>query len=520
MTTVLDNPREVAREAAHAPAGPLERWILPALGVLSLLGSCILWSLRKPMWGDEVFTHTELSDPSLAHLFHALPRLGGAGMPLFYLTAWPWAHVFGFSDLSLRLYSSVGVCGAFLILFTAMRRRFSSYAAFAGVGLGIFASLTVLDQNSEARAYGLYLLLCALAIVQALRVCETSQPRTRDLTLLALSQAGLVLGHILGIVYAGLILLALVAADLWQHRFRTRVVLWCVAGWLALIPWIPAIQASAAVGRPHSWIAMPTPGDLAAGLSFWLFTGLYWQLPHLPAIVIAAGWLCAAGCVFVLVFASVRAFRTTSPGQRALCLFGWALLLGPIAFYAISHLVAPVYLPRYMIPSALGISVIAVPWFDRDRAGKRITVPLICAILALPIATALLARPSALDVARVDAIAQGRIVVCDSLKDFLVMTRYSQRPNLPEYPLDADAASHTPGVDTDVRLIENYRREGYFASNLPDAAEILNRPSFLVLDNPGAPWFELRIENNPRFTWRTLASIDGSRRLIEVDRKP
>ncbi|MGC2297280.1 MAG: glycosyltransferase family 39 protein, partial [Acidobacteriaceae bacterium] len=292
-----------------APEGPLFRWILPLLGVASLLASCILWSLRKPMWGDEVFTYTELRDPSFLHLLHAVPRLGGAGMPLFYFTAWPWAHLFGFSDLSLRLYSSFGICGAFLILLASMRRRFSNAAAFNGVAFGLFASLIVLDQNSEARGYGLYLLLCALAVVQALKVAEAENPRTRDLIFLALTQAGLVLGHILGLVYAGLILLALLTADLVQHRFRTRVYLACVAGWLALLPWIPAIQASAAVGRPHGWIAVPTFSDLLASLSFWLFTGLYWQIPHLPAAVLVAGWLCAVACVAVLVLAAVQGIR-------------------------------------------------------------------------------------------------------------------------------------------------------------------------------------------------------------------
>jgi hypothetical protein len=100
------------------------------------------------------------------------------------------------------------------------------------------------------------------------------------------------------------------------------------------------------------------------------------------------------------------------------------------------------------------------------------------------------------------------------------MTRYSTHPNLTEYPLDEAAASTVPGVDTDVRLLKNYRREGYLAENLPDLAQILGQKSFLVLDNAGAPWFPVAIEHNPRFNWKTLAQIDATRRLIEVDQKP
>src|SRR5579859_1564279 len=164
----------------------LDRWIFPVLGVLSLIASCILYSLHKQEWADEVFSRIELSDRSLPHLMHALLHLGGAGMPLFSLTAWPWARLFGLSDLSLRLYSCAGVCGAFLVLLFTLRRRFSMRASFLGVAFALFACSVVIDQNAEARGYGLYLLLCTLAIAQVLRVIDIPRPSARDLLLLAL----------------------------------------------------------------------------------------------------------------------------------------------------------------------------------------------------------------------------------------------------------------------------------------------------------------------------------------------
>jgi hypothetical protein len=329
-----------------------------------------------------------------------------------------------------------------------------------------------------------------------------------------------VLGHILGLVYAGLILLALIAADAWQRRFRAKVYLCCIAGWLALIPWIPAIQSSAAVGKPHGWIAMPALSDLAVSLSFWLFTGLYWQLPHVPAAVLFAGWLCGVACVIGLVISATGGLKT-APSIRPVYLLGFALILAPAAFFLISHIAAPIFLPRYLIPSALGIATLAAAWADHNRAGKGITVTtLSCVVLALPIATALLARPTALDVSRIDEFAAGRPVVCDSLKDFLVMTRYSSRPDLPEYPMNEAVANTVPGADTDFRLMKNYRREGYLPANLPDDSRILIRKSFLLLDNGDAPWFRVVIESNPRFTWKILAQIDDARRLIEVEHNP
>ena len=77
-----------------------------------------------------------------------------------------------------------------------------------------------------------------------------------------------------------------------------------------------------------------------------------------------------------------------------------------------------------------------------------------------------------------------------------------------------------PGTDADVRLMKNYKREGYLVRNLPDPQQILSEKSFLVLDNAGAPWFPIAIEHNPRFTWKVIAPIDSARRLIQVDQQP
>jgi hypothetical protein len=235
-------------------------------------------------------------------------------------------------------------------------------------------------------------------------------------------------------------------------------------------------------------------------------------------MLLAAGWLCAVACVAILILSAARVLTTADPTLHAVCLFGFALILAPLAFYLISQIAAPIFLPRYLIPSALGIALLAVTTVRQSRPGKGATLTALSfAVLLLPIATPLLARPAALNVARVDQIADHRPIVCDSLKDFLVMTRYSAWPDRPEYPLDETAALTAPGNDTDVRLMKNYRRQGFFAANLPDPAQILNRKSFLVLDTAGAPWFHVAIENNPRYTWRVLAQIDPSRRILEID---
>jgi hypothetical protein len=498
------------------------RWVFPALGVCSLLAACVILSLKKQEWADEVFTRTELSDPSLLHLMHALTRLGGAGMPLFYLTAWPWAHVFGFSDLSLRLYSSAGVCGALLVLTAAMRRRFSARAAFLGIAFGMFACMILVDQNAEARGYGLYLLLCTLAIAQLLRVADTPRPGACDLALLALSQAGLVLGHVLGLSFSGLLLLALAGADLRQRRLRWKVYACYAAGWLALLPWIPAIRASAAVAKPHGWIVVPSIGDLVISCSYWLFAGIYFPLMRGTLFGVVAGWSCAIFCVGSLLVAASYGLREATPNLRVVYFAGFALMSGPLAFFIVSHVATPIWVARYMIPAALGVGMLAVCWAERTEFVRGVAgIILSVVVLLLPIAAAAVAHPDSLDVVRVDQIAAGRTVVSDWAPDFMVMLRYSADPAKLEFPLDWPAALVGPPAAVGAfHLMDNYRRDGYMTANLIDVDQVLAQKSFLVLDTTDTNWFQVAIAKNPRFAWRVLAQTDKKRRVIEVDQQP
>jgi hypothetical protein len=510
-----------SQQEGSQPSSRFDRWVLPSLGVCTLVVSCILLSLKKQEWADEVFTRTELSDPSLLHLMHALTRLGGAGMPLFYLTAWPWAHLFGMSDLSLRLYSCAGVCGAFLVLTTALRHRFNARAAFLGVGFGLFACMIVVDQNGEARGYGLYLLLCALAIAQIFRIAETPQPRARDLFLLALSEAGVVLGHVLGLIFSGLLLVALVAADLFQRRFRAKVYAAYMVGWLAILPWLPAIRASVAVGKPHGWINAPTFGDLVISVSYWLFAGIYFPLMKGTQFGVVAGWALAIFCVGWILASASYGLREASPARRAIYFVGFALMLAPVALYAVSHLVTPVWVARYMIPAVLGVGIVAAGWAERASFVRGIGGLALCGlVLLLPIADVALAKPDSLDVARVDQLAAGRTVVSDWAPDFTVMLRYTTDPQPVEFVLDwPNSLAGPPAAVGGYHIMANYRRDGYMPGHLLDVDQVLSQKTFLVLDTKNTNWFQLAIANNPRFAWKILAQIDKDRRLIEVNQR-
>lgn len=520
--SVAQQPARQDSAATSAPAaGVLDRRVFPTLAILSLIASCIIYSLKKQEWADEVFSRIELSDPSLRHLMHALTRLGGAGMPLFSLTAWPWAHLFGVSDLSLRLYSCAGICGTFLVLLAALRRRFSARASFLGVAFALFACTVVIDQNAEARGYGLYLLLCAVAIAQLLRIMDTPRPTGRDLLLLALTQAGMVLGHVLALLFCGLLLLALVVADVAERRLRWRVYLCYCAGWLAILPWIPAIRASMAIAKPYGWLTPPTAVHVLLALSCWLFSGIYHPLLGTPTADLI-GIVCGLICVAIPVVAALQALRRAAPSRRAVLLVGLALVAGPLAFTLVSYLITPIWVARYMLPMALGLAMLAASCFDsirpmRGKAGGLLGFVL----LLLPLLAAVVAKPEYLDMARVDQIAAGRHVVCDWTRDFMLMVRYSPHPAAVEYPLDWPAALEGPRVSVGAyNLLQNYRREGYLTPNLYDVSAVLDQKTFLVLDSTETNWFQLRIAGNPRYEWKQVAQIDATRRVYEVRQRP
>jgi hypothetical protein len=336
----------------------------------------------------------------------------------------------------------------------------------------------------------------------------------------------MVLGHVLGLIFAFPLLLALVGADLAEKRRRWKVWLSGALGWAALIPWIPAIQASMAVGKPHGWIARPHFADLFLSFSGWLFAALYVPLGHGHPLALLAGWAAALVCVAAIAITGIHGVRT-EPRLRAVYLAGFTLVLSPVAIFAVSWMVKPIWVGRYMLPTSIGIGMLATAWahYAERRVQGAAAAAIAVLLLLLPPASALAVHPERLDVARIDRIAEGRPLVCDSVRDFLVMERYSEHPARIKFPLDWRAALDGPPAAVGAyHLMVNYRRVGYLAANIIDGASLRGRPSFLVLDNipvdrssrAATDWFRQVIESDPRYRWRVLAQIDATHRVILV----
>ncbi len=404
-------------------------------------------------------TWKEVSDRSLWHLYSAIQHGADGGQPLFYTTAWIWAKVFGTGVLTLRLYSSVAMCAALLVTWRTVRRFYGLWATAFGVLTIWGTSGVLLDQNSEARFYGLFMLAVAVTVDVYARLAVQPVPTNRLLVLALLSQAALVLTHVLGLIYSAWILLALVLFDAAQRRVRTKVYLIYAAGWLALLVWIPAVRASMAAGKPHGWIPLPHLGTVLLSYSFddyaeWVALLQRHSNDLISRVAEYAAQLAILCPLAIVSLVAIRRFlKPRTPGSRLdnpLLLVAFALLAMPITLYLISHLLTPVFLPRYVLPSGIGVAIVLTifaDWLGSDRKPRSRWAALLwisttVLLLASPVGSALVLRPPQvnpryLDVQRLDSlIPPGVALVAGWQNDFAILMRFSRAPQDRFYLLD------------------------------------------------------------------------------------
>ena len=533
--------------------------------VLSLVASCILWSPHKQVWMDEIFTWKEISDASLWHLYYAIQHGADGGQPLFYTTAWIWARTFGFGVLSLRLYSCIAMCGAMLVTWRTIRRFYGVWATAFGVLAFWGTSGVLLEQNVEARFYGLYMLCVAITVDIYTRLVARPAPSGLLLLSAFLSQSALVLTHVLGLIYSGLILLALILCDVARGRLRGKLYLAYAAGWLTLLVWVPAIRSSMAAGRPHGWIAMPTLTDLRTA---YLFADSLPWLKLFKRHSLEAGFQIVSrtaefviyvplAIVFLLGIRKIlrSGWRTISDPKDGLLLLAYVLLSAPAVLFVLSHLVTPVFVPRYFLPSGIGLAIVlaasadafsADTHFDPPSRQRLFWVAIVFFLMFAPVLTVLAVGPinlswDYLDVRRLEQeVPPDSVVIAGWQEDFVKLMRLSSNPeDHYYYLLDWPSALSGPRAFVlDYHLMQAYRNNGYYSRNILDGHNFLcSHSNFFVLDAPNANtldgdrksspdmrkanWFDANIRSVPLFEWKVIDVFDApevKRRLIAVHR--
>ena len=293
---------------------------------------------------------------------------------------------------------------------------------------------------------------------------------------------------------------------------------------------------------------MPSVRDLLTG---YLFQSLSPWLSHLrnPA---HSGLFMIVRCTtaLVVVVPLVSVFLLEGLGSLPLCkrikrhpgnallVVGYVLLSAPITLFVLSHFITPIFVPRYFLPSGIGLAIVLAAFADRlgadtnspGLAPRFVWVSIVVLLLILPVLSSLSLPQrdldnSYLDVRRLDnVVPPNTAVAVDWANDFLKIMRYSRGPLGHYYfMLDWPTALRGPkGMVPQYHLMEAYRNNGYYADNIQESHFFLcSHTDFLVLESEQS-WFELTIENMPQFEWRVVDSFyapEVNRKLIAVHRR-
>jgi hypothetical protein len=256
-------PSTTARPSGLKLLGPLDYLLLLLVSAL-LLGTCVLNSRGHLMWPDEIYTHELTVGRSMPNMIAAWSKGVDGGGILYYLACRLWLDVVGFSELKLRLFSSLGLITALVVLWTSARRYFSVVPVAFAATLVYFTALSVIWQNFNGRFYGMYLAAASLAAAAFLYTANKKTLTATDLTCVFLAHTLLVGTQVLGVLFSGGIILAMIAFDRLNRRFRPRLYLAATASWLFLVITLHGVLALSAIAKGHFWTLKPAFRNLTA----------------------------------------------------------------------------------------------------------------------------------------------------------------------------------------------------------------------------------------------------------------
>ena len=192
MSAAISSPAAGGHPVAPAHRGTLPEWW--PLAALLLLAAALRFSTLglQSFWYDEAFTPVHVLHTSLGATLHSVVHTENTP-PLWYLLIWAWSRVFGTGAVALRLPSAMfgvaTVAVAWAIGHELTGRRATAIAAAAFVAMNPL----FVWYSQEARAYGLFVLTGALAMLCFLRAQH--EPTPRRLAAFALMASLALLSH-------------------------------------------------------------------------------------------------------------------------------------------------------------------------------------------------------------------------------------------------------------------------------------------------------------------------------------
>jgi len=326
-----------------------QEYIVTLCTSLSLLISCAIVSQKKYFWNDELLSFYLLDDPSFKHMIMALGDKINNAPPLYFTLGWLWTKVFTATELSLRIFSSLGICVACVIVWITLRRTYNFWSATIGTISVFCLSNLILTQNAEARFYGLFLAACSLGLLQFALLCGKEKCSWRSILANTCIHTAIIQTHIYGFLYSGAILFAFIIRDRFFKVFRPKVYLSIILSWFSFIPWIGLFLNQSDLGKPRFWLTAPSTSLL---IRYSIVPSLFLTVLIILSLIIVSK---AKDTHFITIF-NERFQR--SRRETSLLIFAYSFLGVPAFAWIISHTLKPIFLDRYIIPSFISWSII------------------------------------------------------------------------------------------------------------------------------------------------------------------
>ena len=350
----LPAPRTVLRRLP-SPRVAAREWGVIAL--ITLLAGVVRFATLgvQSFWLDEAFTVDLLRHPFTTTVHDVLTTQ--AQPPPYFVLAWPWVKVFGAGEFGLRSLSAIFGTLTVPVAWAAAKTVAGRRAAHVTALLTALAP-SMIWYSQEARAYSLFIFLCALSLLFFLR--STAAPTRANLWLWAVASLLAVSAH----YFAVFAVLPEAMWLAWRAVDRRRD--WppfaaLVGGLLLLVPvilfqrkhggadWIGFVDFTARL-RNTSVLAVGGP-VLPGGLE-----------SHRALVAIAVAVLLAVASAVALTrtrgATRARTLATLAVGVSAIALPALAALVGTDFFYDRNVLAA--WLPLAVVV-AVAISTLRAP---------------------------------------------------------------------------------------------------------------------------------------------------------------
>ena len=389
-------------------------WAVFALFASVCLYSLVIRARAKPFWHDEIYTILHAGLPSLGAMWAASLDGFDLSPPLNSWITRAVHGVAGVGHISTRVPALAGFVVALAIVFHVLRSRANTATALAGVLLPCFTA--AYRYAYEARGYGLMLGLFALS-VYAWSEAARGRARRLHLILLGIALAATLWNHYYGV----LTFLPIVGGEIVRTIQRRRI-----DGGVAA-----AVAAAFAASIPLLWLATAARSQSQTFWSpaSWSDVGPVYRYIFSPLIerdfAIAAVAVAFAGLLLRQPAVARQRARAVPAHEIAA---GVLMLLIPLCGVLLGLLLTGVFVPRYAMPAALGLSLVVplVVWQRHTRAGA--AELLLCAFLLVSfgssIGPSLVSPPALADpflsrpILR-SALASGPPVISNSSLQFL-----------------------------------------------------------------------------------------------------